>query len=492
MDMFAKLLQLSNKSIHERVLYGQEVVEQFLPFFEGMAKAVPEFSHVLEDNYKSGIAGVLFANALERVASKLRRDPEQLRKVLNEGRSPLQEAISTSDAGAWDAMYLGISAFIFPALLSANVVSVQPLTAPTGVIFYKTYMTDRDFKGVSAGTRLSKDLMASGYASDSASQQIGTGNGTATSFSGTLNLIPVVPRSVVVSAGSAVLTDDGNGNLTGDGTGTINYTSGAIAITFNTAPASNTPVVVSYRYVQEGNVSARIKLRLEKDTITVQERKLGFEWTAEAAQDLMAYHGIAIEDEIADTLVREVASEIDARIINDIRLMAIRDGVVSATWSKTPPPNTAYVDHKTTLLSLIKQIYAKIIGAIGNVPAGASPLILCGMEAFGIIQDMPNFTREPSKFVGEGLTGMLDNMTVYATPFLPDNEIIVRLYSPDVMFTDYIFAPYRVEVSPPVNKVIKYGDTVETDMFSYVKGILSRDGFKQIRQGFNARIVITP
>ena len=91
---------------------------------------------------------------------------------------------------------------------------------------------------------------------------IGTGNGDNKGFSGTLHA-PVRAGSVVVQAGGVVLSDASgtNGVLAGaGGSGSIAYESGAIGVTFNTAPPIGTPVVVRYGYgsVHSSGASAGI------------------------------------------------------------------------------------------------------------------------------------------------------------------------------------------------------------------------------------------
>ncbi|ADO44950.1 hypothetical protein Hydth_0550 [Hydrogenobacter thermophilus TK-6] len=92
-------------------------------------------------------------------------------------------------------------------------------------------------------------------------QTIGTGDGTTTSFTGTL-ATPVTPSSVSVSytVGSTTYTavDDGKGNITGDyiSTGTVNYQTGSISLTFSTAPANGTQINVKYSNSEVINVFA--------------------------------------------------------------------------------------------------------------------------------------------------------------------------------------------------------------------------------------------
>ncbi len=82
---------------------------------------------------------------------------------------------------------------------------------------------------------------------------IGTGDGTTTSFNATLIHSPIKKSSITVhytiSSTDYTATDDGNGNISGtDCSGTIDYDTGAISLTFTTAPDSGTNITVDYDY----------------------------------------------------------------------------------------------------------------------------------------------------------------------------------------------------------------------------------------------------
>lgn len=76
---------------------------------------------------------------------------------------------------------------------------------------------------------------------------IATGNGVLVTFTGGLQSPPVIIGSLFVTDGTQVVQDQGDGTLTGDGSGTINYTTGAYSVTFNTAPTSADTIYAKYQ-----------------------------------------------------------------------------------------------------------------------------------------------------------------------------------------------------------------------------------------------------
>ncbi len=76
-----------------------------------------------------------------------------------------------------------------------------------------------------------------------------TGDGTTTAFTNTYgNNVPIIAGTVLVDDTVEVFTDDGAGVLTGDqgGAGTVDYTTGAVAVTFNTAPTNGQVIQTSF------------------------------------------------------------------------------------------------------------------------------------------------------------------------------------------------------------------------------------------------------
>jgi hypothetical protein len=80
----------------------------------------------------------------------------------------------------------------------------------------------------------------------------GTGDGVTKTFASTLTQRTGKRTAMYVSVTNTVETfvDDRNGNMVGNlgGTGTVNYATGAVSVTFNTAPAGAQAITCSYYY----------------------------------------------------------------------------------------------------------------------------------------------------------------------------------------------------------------------------------------------------
>jgi len=100
-----------------------------------------------------------------------------------------------------------------------------------------------------AGKEVAVRLFSGQYPSVSG-ESIGTGDGTTTTFNATLANVPVIPGTVSITDGTETFSDNGDGTLTGDagGSGTVNYNTGAVSVTFNTAPANGAGITANYEY----------------------------------------------------------------------------------------------------------------------------------------------------------------------------------------------------------------------------------------------------
>lgn len=94
----------------------------------------------------------------------------------------------------------------------------------------------------------------------------GTVNGSNADFTASVDA-PVAPGSVVITDDEdQTVYDDGHGTLYGDGSGTVNYATGEVSVTFDTAPASASVVQVA---------SARRPVGVLVDTVDTAQDTIG-------------------------------------------------------------------------------------------------------------------------------------------------------------------------------------------------------------------------
>ena len=91
-------------------------------------------------------------------------------------------------------------------------------------------------------------------------QTIGTGDAVTVAFTGTAGNFPILPATTVVTDDNEVFEDTNTTYTTADvaltgslgGSGTINYSTGAVSVTFNAAPATGQNISFSYVQFQAG------------------------------------------------------------------------------------------------------------------------------------------------------------------------------------------------------------------------------------------------
>ncbi len=118
------------------------------------------------------------------------------------------------------------------------------------------------YRGSGGGVLISDYSVSGGTAGSTnnvSSQTLGTCNGSAATFSGSLISGNIIPGSAIITVGGFVLADDGAGNLvssTPGASGTINYGSGGWGVVFDVPPAAGTPITASYSYLGGGTIGA--------------------------------------------------------------------------------------------------------------------------------------------------------------------------------------------------------------------------------------------
>ena len=194
---------------------------------------------------------------------------------------------AVSSAG-YDPVLISIIRRAAPQMIAYDVMGVQAMPQPTGLIFAMRARYGKD-GGVSYGDEALFDSIKSG-------------------FSG------------------AGLDAGGNQPLT--------YTALPAAVTQNATYATGTGMTTGAAEVlgNAGTPFAEMSFSFDRVTVTANTRKLKASYSIELAQDLKALHGLDAEGELSTILSREITSEVNREVLGSI----YKDAVIGASTTTVP------------------------------------------------------------------------------------------------------------------------------------------------------------
>lgn len=356
------------------------------------------------------------------------------------------------------------------------------------MINYISYEYGRDKGNAKAGQMFASSLNM-GAADENYSartvdyESIGVGDASKTQFTSNLAWTPVLPGTVFVSdgAGNAV-ADDGQGKFTGDGitAGTIDYVTGAIDITFATAPAADGDVSVAYEYNNEDapvmNVP-EVNLRITSLPVVAKSRKMKAVYAFDAAYELEKEYGQDIDTLLATEVAGEIAHEIDMELANDVFKMANAGAPI--TWSKKQPTGVNLVDHYDSFFAKLVEGANVIFGATRKVQPN---FMVCGLGVASVVQMMRNFTPSGVAAVGPHFLGTLGQFRVFVTPDYEANQFVLGYKGSSFMDAGMFYCPYMPIVST---------DLLMTDDFAGRKGWATMYAKKMVNNRMYIRGYIT-
>lgn len=392
----------------------------------------------------------------------------------------LEETTKLVNIGDFEKYAFPMVRAVFPNLAAHNLASVQPMLGPVSLVFYMKFLYGRSKGSAVAGTDIIENPNQNYSSEEIDEEEVGTGTGAVTNFTGNLSYLPVKPGTVKFTgdvAGTLLeVTDDGNGNLIGDigaGTNTINYVSGAFDFDFSGAIDAGDPVNAQYSYDLEGNDTIPdIDMQLTSSPVVAKTRKLRTRWSLEAAQDLRNLHGLEAEVEQVAAVSNELKFEIDREMIDN--MAAIANNSVTA-FSKTPDTGISFTEHKLAfvdkLIEAQNEIFRTTQRAIGT-------WIIAGLNVTNLIESLPGFVPSPrprgtrAVYKAGVLNGQWD---VWKDPNYGINDFLMG-YQGDAMWeVGFIFAPYILAFTTA---------TIMLDDFIGRKGMASRYGKKAIDGNF--------
>ena len=258
------------------------LVEKWNPLLDH--EAIPSIS----DSYKKKCTAILLENQ-----EKALREQYLVEGPTNAmGGNPAtgQVGVASSGIAGYDPILISLVRRSMPNLMAYDLAGVQPMSAPTGLIFAM-----RSRYGASQGTRGSVHTNNNGVGNEALFQEAfakfgGSGNtalGAATAASQGID--PTLTSSGI-RASTGYDLNAFRGMLTSAGENLGSSDTGALA--FN-----------------------EMAFSIERLAVEAKTRALKAEYTTELAQDLKAVHGLDAESELANILSTEILNEINRELI---------------------------------------------------------------------------------------------------------------------------------------------------------------------------------
>jgi len=443
-------------------------------------------------------------------------------------------ATAATDVAGLQKIMLPIVRRVFPNLIANNIVSVQPVAAPAGIIFYLKYQmgTERpgnpvdqygsatpsytgnsypefsmyedqagaqegynpyystDEIGPFKGVKKEASLGAGAAAVQTAAPPTGAGSiiekwpVVTNSFFGTISVKDAdgVVTDVFTFAyeGSAYVVKPAD-KLRPTTAFTVTET-GAHQVTVTPA-ASYKPaeVEVSVWYKTDMEYSKNIpemRITIASIPVTVKTRKLKAMWSQESEQDLKAYHGLSADAELTALVSNEMIAEIDREIINKCMTAAPASSRLVYDWTNFAANNVTgnYLDSHLALMQKVTRTSNEIFRKSKIGPAN---WMIVGTKVASYIEVLKGFIPNPvTDSMGMSIVkagtyaGRYD---IYKDPMFPDDKILLGHKSASTPFgAGIVYSPYVTNLTPVI---------VGQEDFNPRRGFLARYGLTQVPYG---------
>lgn len=492
------------------MLYNRDLKEQvskgILNEWEWLTEGVDNFNEKLN-------LSILLQNAKESMSIQNGLNEGYIEKLLTED---VETSSMTSFAGGSDLIPKVVFPMIrrvFPNLIANKLIGIQPLTRPTGIIYYLAYLFSNTKANITAGDEYDAfpwdGNTNGGYDAYYSSNRVGPfltpADGTTVTA---INLDTFFSQSSIDGATTSTISGvevydaaTGQGlsatyisNDTTPAAGIVYAKPDGTEIASGTFPGvTNVNVFVIYNQEASENIP-EMQLTVKSMPVNTKERKLRVRWTKESEQDFKAYHQIDIENELVKAASQEMTYELDREIINFIGAQVIPDLKFLHDWTADAPTtgNNAqgnYLDRHRALADKILRVSAKIATYNRQGPAN---WIVCSPQVGAILSQLPQFKTEINgaggnynvKYMGK----LYGNIDVYVDPVkLPtsgfaatttskNEEILIGYYggSNNPYASGVIYSPYTNWMS---------NEIVHPDNFNSVRGFFSRYGITKVVRG---------
>lgn len=285
----------------------------------------------------------------------------QKNHMLNEAAAA--GSTSAHDIAGFRKIMIPMIRRIIPGTIATELVGVQPMTGPVGLVYTLRYR----YAEAVAGTDHANPFGLPG-AIASGDEVFGNNSPIRQWYSGAAGDGTGVPAS---SANSVAAGGSGLGSAGQAGTGDIDGTlasgfawpSSLPGAAYGGGAGSAAGVDVNGEFhggsgsYLEGSGGRKMTMDVVSQAVEAGSRKLQAGWTIEAMQDLNSQHGLDLESEMTQALSAEIVQEIDQEIITDLMALAGTvesfDGAGAGVYGANSNYTPSYVGDRLANISVI-------------------------------------------------------------------------------------------------------------------------------------------
>jgi hypothetical protein len=399
-----------------------------------------------------------------------------LENMVNATRVKLLESInSTYNITPYETLALPLLFAFYPRLISKEIVTVRPINAPDTLMPYMRFQFV-DHNGVVVGDAPYYNNVSYGPSVTEADDAfVSVGETDVLDDHGHTSDVTSIERTMKfykIKATKSTSTEEANINVapTVDGnffgvvtfpsigtlpiSGKIDFANGTVYLM--SADPTFTDVELYYTCtfsLEQNTMNNKIKPGIDKVRMIVEDQEISADWTIQLEQDYNALFDIDIQSHIIDILGKQMALDVDNRVLGHIfSEAALLPTSHKETFDRTPPsgytlgPIYWYQNILEKLTKLSAQIYSDTNIGEGNVIA-ANPVDAA------IFESLNKFSFDGKGADGGSLgysTGSLaQRWKVYSSPIVPQGEMALLHKPTDVLSSIYVFAPYQPAVMSP-------------------------------------------
>jgi hypothetical protein len=520
-------------------------INNLLEDARGSHKVMMEDSAKLAEKWQaSGLLEGLEGKAASNMAVILEN---QAKQVVAEANTNTQgSATFTAGTGEnWAGVALPLVRKVFAQIVSQDFVSVQPMSLPSGLVFYLDFKYsdasgnkqegDNLYGNVTEGSsKMVKDTDPSGglYGAGQFGYSINNASVSNVSADVTGSTLAQVgyDAEVTLSDYESVVVDlagldadflaarafalEVGGNIVStkpewtsvDGTEvTFIVATGAVAdgstpkIIFSKQTKDNDRgdfEAASGRAVDGSIVIPEIDVKLQSEAIVAKTRKLKAQWTPEFAQDLNAYHSIDAEAELTSLLSEYISMEIDLEILD----MLILEANTTERWSAQNNKvwangqwDTNTSDFYNTQGQWFQTLGTKLQKVSNKIHQktlrGGANFLVCSPSVATILESIPGYAAatngDQDQFaMGVQKVGALNNrFQVYKNPYMTENTILMGYRGSQFLEAGAVYSPYVPLMMTPL--------VYDPETFTPRKGLMTRYAKKMIRPEFYGKIFVS-